>query len=153
MQKLWCNRDMTVYRERLWPSVWIYLATALVMPAAIIVLAPVNVFAGIITAVVLFAALATMLTVLAPVISVTDGTLTAGKAQIPLDYLGEPQTFRQGAATIQRGQKLDARAWLCLRGWVDPVVKIPLEDPDDPTPYWLVSSRNPEGLKAALTAK
>jgi hypothetical protein len=144
---------MTVYRERLWPSVWIYLAVALVIPAAIIVLAPVNVVAGVITAVVLFAALAAMLTFMAPVITVENGVLTAGTAQIPLEFLGEPLAFTQGAATIQRGQKLDARAWLCLRGWVDPVVKIPLEDPNDPTPYWLVSSRNPEGLKAALTVK
>jgi len=143
---------MSSYRERLWPSIWIYLATALVIPASILVLAPVNIVAGVVAAAVLFGGLSGIFIVLAPVIEVKDGTFTAGKARIPVGLLGTPAIFRGDAATLQRGQRLDARAWLCLRGWVDPVVKIPLEDPDDPTPYWLVSSRNPEGLKAALSA-
>lgn len=143
---------MSSYRERLWPSIWIYLATALVIPASILVLAPVSIVAGIVAALVLFGGLTGIFVVLAPVIEVKDGTLTAGKARIPIELLGPASVFRGDAATLQRGQRLDARAWLCLRGWVDPVVKIPLEDPDDPTPYWLVSSRNPEGLKAALSA-
>jgi hypothetical protein len=143
---------MSSYRERLWPSSWIYLATALVIPASILVLAPVNIVAGVIAAGVLFVGLAGIFIVLAPVIEVKDGMLSAGKARIPVELLGTPSIFKGGAATLQRGQRLDARAWLCLRGWVDPVVKIPLEDPDDPTPYWLVSSRNPEGLTAALSA-
>ncbi len=45
---------------------------------------------------------------------------------------------------------LDARAWTVVRGWIDPVVRIPLSDPDDPVPYWLVSTRRPEQLVAAL---
>jgi len=142
---------MTVYRERLAPSFWIYLATALVIPASLLVFAPINIYAGIICALVLFVGSVALLVGLAPVIVVTDETLTAGKATIPLNLLGTPETFTGSAATIQRGQKLDTRAWLCMRGWVDPVVKIPLEDPNDPTPYWLVSTRNPKGLSAALT--
>ena len=49
----------------------------------------------------------------------------------------------------ERGPSLDARAWLSIRGWVDPVVKVTLADEKDPTPYWLVSTRRPEDLKAA----
>jgi hypothetical protein len=30
------------------------------------------------------------------------------------------------------------------------VAKIAVEDPEDPTPYWLVSTRKPEELKKAL---
>jgi hypothetical protein len=47
---------------------------------------------------------------------------------------------------------LDARAWLVIRAWVDPVVRIELGDPEDPAPYWLVSSRKPQKLVAALQA-
>jgi hypothetical protein len=141
---------MTVYRERLVPSFWIYLATALVIPASLLVFAPINIYAGIICALVLFGGSVGLLVGMAPLIVITDETLTAGKATIPLELLGVPETFTGTAATVQRGQKLDTRAWLCMRGWVDPVVKIPLEDPNDPTPYWLVSTRNPKGLSAAL---
>jgi hypothetical protein len=45
---------------------------------------------------------------------------------------------------------LDGRAYLCLRGWISPVVRVELDDPDDPTPYWLVSTRRPAQLVAAL---
>ena len=33
-----------------------------------------------------------------------------------------------------------------------PVVRVPVEDPADPAPYWLVSSRRPDQLAAALRA-
>jgi hypothetical protein len=33
---------------------------------------------------------------------------------------------------------------------VGPVVRIEVLDPDDPTPYWVVSTRHPERLIAAL---
>ena len=81
---------MSSYRERLWPSIWIYLATALVIPASILVLAPVNIVAGVVAAGVLFVGLAGIFIVLAPVIEVKDGMLIAGKARIPVEMLGTP---------------------------------------------------------------
>ena len=36
------------------------------------------------------------------------------------------------------------------RAWVGPMVLLVLDDPDDPTPYWLVSSRHPDRVLAAL---
>jgi hypothetical protein len=141
---------MTVYRERLWPSFWMYLAVALVIPASILVFAPVNLTAGFVVAPLLFLGMMGLLVALAPVIEVTDDTLRAGNARVPLTVLGEAASFTAGAATLERGRRLDARAWLCLRGWIDPVVKVPLRDPEDPTPYWLLSTRHPEKLKAAL---
>jgi hypothetical protein len=35
-------------------------------------------------------------------------------------------------------------------GWVDAVVRLEIIDPMDPTPYWLISTRNPEMFLAAL---
>ncbi|MDQ1530339.1 MAG: hypothetical protein QOE37_444, partial [Microbacteriaceae bacterium] len=65
---------------------------------------------------------------------------------------GAPEAFRAAEATAARGVGLDARAWTVLRGWVDPVVRVPILDPDDPSPYWLLSTRRPEELIAALEA-
>ncbi|MGW9267500.1 DUF3093 family protein, partial [Gordonia terrae] len=39
---------------------------------------------------------------------------------------------------------------LVHRSWVKTMVLIVLDDPDDPTPYWLVSTRRPAELLAAL---
>ena len=44
---------MTIYRERLWASAWVFLAAALVIPASLLVFLPINVLAGIIVAIVL----------------------------------------------------------------------------------------------------
>ena len=37
---------MPDYREKLWPSPWIYISTLLLVPASILVLAPVSLPAG-----------------------------------------------------------------------------------------------------------
>ena len=49
------------------------------------------------------------------------------------------------------GVEADARAHLVLRPYVASAVEITLDDPADPVPYWLVSSRRPQELAAALT--
>ncbi len=54
-------------------------------------------------------------------------------------------------ARHERGPGAHGLAWLSLRPWIDPVVKIEVADPEDRTPYWLVSSKNPEALIAALS--
>ncbi len=141
---------MTIYRERLWASAWLYVAMALVIPASLLVFLPINVIAGVVVAAVLYAGCVGTLILASPTILVTDDTFIAGKATLPLDLAGAVTAFREPDATLERGRNLDARAWLMIRGWVGPVVKVDITDPDDPTPYWLVSSRQPEKLAAAL---
>ena len=141
---------MSTYREKLVPSVRIYIYLVLLIPASILVFAPINIFIGYVCAVVLYGGSVLVLNVLSPVVSVEDGMLSAGKARIPVSLLGEPEAFTGDAATLARGRKLDARAWLCIRGWISPVVKVNVHDPADPVPYWLISTRNPNELVAAL---
>jgi hypothetical protein len=47
-----------LYSERIWPSAWVFVSTALVIPASLLVFLPINLFAGVIVAIVLYAALA-----------------------------------------------------------------------------------------------
>jgi hypothetical protein len=141
---------MPEYREKLWPTPWIYVASLLLVPASILVLAPVSLPAGIATGIILYLAVIASLTITAPVIEVHDGTLRAGRAEIPLAYTGEAVPAFDAQARIERGTGLDARAFLVIRGWVQPVVKVPITDPADPAPYWLLSSRRPKELAAAI---
>jgi hypothetical protein len=39
---------------------------------------------------------------------------------------------------------------MVLRPYVKTAVEITLADPDDPVPYWLVSTRHPQRLAAAM---
>ena len=45
---------------------------------------------------------------------------------------------------------LDPAAYVLHRNWVGPMVLVVLDDPDDPTPYWLVSTRHPDKVLSAL---
>ena len=144
----------TIYRERIWPSPWVFVSTALVMPASLLVFLPINLFAGVIVAIMLYVAIVLVLVATSPVISVSLSELVAGRARVPVDLISAVTAFDGEEATLQRGRMLDARAWLLIRGWVSPVVKIELSDENDPTPYWIVSTRTPDALVAAVsTAK
>lgn len=143
---------MEIYRERLWASAWVYLATALVIPASLLVFWPINIQVGIIVGLVLYAGCVALLILSSPAVIVTERELIAGGARIPRELIGEVSSYREPEATLERGQRLDARAWLLIRGWIGPVVKIANLDPRDPAPYWLVSSRHPDRLDAALSA-
>jgi hypothetical protein len=97
--------------------------------------------------------MAVLLILSTPAIVVTDDSLTVGRASIERRFVGAVEAFRGPEATAERGTRLNALAYLCIRGWIDPVVRIEINDPSDPTPYWLTSTRRPEELVAALSAK
>ena len=125
---------------------------ALVIPASLIVFAPISLPAGVATAIVLTAGSLALLLGSAPTITVDDGELRAGRARIPARLLGDVALARGTEARHERGPGLDARAHLLLRGWVDPVARVAVVDPADPTPYWLLSTRHPDELAAAIEA-
>jgi len=143
---------MESYRERLWPAPWIALVAALAIPASLLTFAPVSIVAGAVVGVILAGGVIAAAVVSAPLIVVGDGMLRAGTARIPLGVIAGTSVARREDARAARGPQLDARAHLVLRPDIDPVLRIDLADPDDPTPYWVVSTRRPEELAAAIEA-
>lgn len=141
---------MTIYHEKLWPAPWLFISTALVIPASLLVFLPINPVVGVVVAVALYLAIVGLLILASPVVAVTSTEFIAGKARLPLSVVGDVTAHRADDARAERGPNLDARAWLLIRGWIDPVIRVRLVDEKDPTPYWLVSTRRPEDLAAAL---
>jgi hypothetical protein len=84
-------------------------------------------------------------------VEVRDGALHAGQATIPLARIGAAEALDKDATRRIHGIDADARAFLVTRPYIARSVKVVLDDPDDPTPYWLISSRHPRQLAAALT--
>ncbi len=138
------------YRERLWPAPWVFAATALVIPASLLVFLPISLPVGIGVAIALYAAIIGILVLTTATIEVSGTEFRAGRARMPRSVVSRAVAFEGAEATAERGVRLDARAWLLLRGWIPGVVRVELDDPQDPTPYWLVSSRRPDELEAAL---
>lgn len=139
-----------IFAEKLWPAWWIWVVAIGLSGAGILVFAPISLAAGITAAIVLFAVITAMLLLSTPSISVTARTLQVGRAGIERRFVGSVQPFRGEEATAERGTRLNALAFLCIRGWIDAVVRIEITDPADRTPYWLTSTRRPEELVAAL---
>lgn len=138
------------YTERLWPSSGFWLVVPLVGVGVALSLWPLGPAVAVSAAVVVLALCVAGLLQASPRLEVSGGELQAGRAHVPLVLLGSARAYVGEDARQQRGPRLDARAFLVLRGWVDPVLRIELTDPQDPTPYWLVSTRHPDRLAAAL---
>lgn len=111
---------------------------------------PINLSAGAVVATVLYSAIVLILIATSPLIEVSAGEFVAGRAHVPIELISNVTLFRDEEASLQRGRLLDARAWLLIRGWVSPVVKIEISDATDPTPYWIVSTRTPDALVSAI---
>lgn len=144
---------MVRYRERLWPSAWFFAAGFLVVPAVVLVFAPINLAVGFLVGGALYVGVIALLVASSPTIEVTDRVLRVGSARLPLAVAGDVAVNdTREAARAAAGPGLDARAWLCLRGWVHTSARIEVVDDHDPVPYWLVSTRRPAALRAALIA-
>jgi len=140
---------MTGYHEKLFPALWLVLALGLFVPASLLIFFPLSPLLGAVVGVALWWGSVAILWIFSPRIRIDNESFRAGKAQIDHRFISAMEAFRGEDAREQRGVKLDARAWLVLRPWIGPVVKITISDSQDPTPYWLVSSRHPDRLISA----
>jgi len=76
--------------------------------------------------------------------------LWAGQAHLPASVVSRSAVVPRSAKSAALGRQLDPAAFVLHRNWVGPMVLVVLDDPDDPTPYWMVSSRHPDRVLSAL---
>ena len=76
--------------------------------------------------------------------------LSVGRAKIEKKYLGKVITLSIDEFRHLRGAGINPSAFHAFRFWIKRGVKIEINDPQDPTPYWLVSSKDPEQFAEAL---
>ncbi len=142
------------YVERLTvPLRWWVQGTMLVATvwlATIVALPPVA--AWIITAIALALMSALLVGYGAAAIKVDRGQLIAGRARIGAEHLGGAVPLDADATRRLAGPEADARAFLLLRPYLKRAVRVEITDPGDPAPYWLLCTRRPDELAAALRA-
>ncbi|MFJ9020180.1 DUF3093 domain-containing protein [Streptomyces sp. NPDC102259] len=85
-------------------------------------------------------------------IRVVGDSLIAGEAKIPVAALGGTEVLDADEARAWRTYKADTRAFLLLRSYIPGALRVEVTDPDDPTPYLYLSTREPERLAEALKA-
>ncbi|MHC3473110.1 DUF3093 domain-containing protein [Streptomyces sp. 7R007] len=85
-------------------------------------------------------------------IRVVNGALIAGEAKIPVTALGAAEVLDAEEARAWRTHKADVRAFLLLRAYIPTALRVEVTDPEDPTPYLYLSTREPERLAEVLKA-
>lgn len=85
-------------------------------------------------------------------IEVTDGVLRVGRDALPLSQIGEALPLDAAQAALMGGPKADPAAHLLLRPYLKKAVYVRLADPQADVPYWLIATRHPDELAAALTS-
>ncbi len=142
------------YQERLWVPLWWWL----VIGACIVVLgAELHGGLGWVVAGYVYAGLGVVVGAFLWVwsstrVRVNADELHAGPARLPLRYVGHVRALDAPAARRMRGPDADPTAHMLLRPYLPQAVYIEITDPADPTPYWLVATRHPQRLAAALSA-
>ncbi|HKS47589.1 MAG TPA: DUF3093 domain-containing protein [Amycolatopsis sp.] len=86
-------------------------------------------------------------------VEVADGELRVGKAHLPLRFVGSVEVIGKDRKRKALGPELDPAAFMLHRGWVGPALRVRLTDPEDPTPYWVFSTRKPEELAELLRSR
>nr|WP_308292090.1 DUF3093 domain-containing protein [Prauserella alba] len=76
--------------------------------------------------------------------------LWVGEAHLPVRHIGAVEVIGTGARRRTLGPELDPAAFVVNRGWIPTLVRVEVTDQDDPTPYWLFSTRHPERVAALL---
>ncbi len=143
-----------VYSERLWVPMWWWLLAAFLLWTLWLAYAR---FLGTAAALPLVAAATLvvgggLLSYGSALVRVDGDGLVAGRAKLPLTAIGAVSALGGPATRALRGPEADPRAYLLLRGYLTGAVRLDIEDPADPTPYWLVSTRHPERLRDTLHA-
>jgi DUF3093 family protein len=85
-------------------------------------------------------------------VQVREGELWVDDAHLPVKFISDVIPLDQDDRRMLLGPAADPLAFVVQRPWIKGTVQIVLNDPDDPTPYWVISTRSPERLTASIRA-
>jgi hypothetical protein len=84
------------------------------------------------------------------IISFDGKELRIDRAHIESKYLGKVTILNSDSMRLLRTRDADPAAYLAIKFWVPVGIKIEVNDPRDPTPYWLITSKRGEEIAALL---
>lgn len=132
------------YRERVLPGISYYLASLLPAVGAYFIALPFGTTLALVIGISLLVLLYLLSWSLASVIEISATELAVGSVRIPRKVISKVSEVPISAVFAERSTNLDSRAFTKFKIGVKGLVKIELQDPADPTPYWLIATRNPD---------
>jgi hypothetical protein len=140
------------FEERLRvPGRWWLYAGAVVLAVLLAAAGALGPGPGLLAAAGAAGALAGWLSVLSSTrVTVDADGLRVGPAQLPAWAIGPAEALDRDQVRLARGAGADPRGFYPVRGYVPTAVRVGVDDPTDPVPFWLVSTRHPDALARAL---
>jgi hypothetical protein len=86
-------------------------------------------------------------------LEVSSGELRVRGAHLPLQYVSGVIALDARTLRLVVGREGDPAAFISIRPWIGPGVQFWLDDEDDPTPYWVVSTRHPDQVVTAVRGR
>jgi hypothetical protein len=86
-------------------------------------------------------------------LTIGDGELRIRSAHVALEFINGSVRLDERSLRRLVGRDGDPLAYVQIRPWIGPGVQILLNDADDPTPYWVISTRHPEKVVKLLGAR
>ncbi|GIM94087.1 DUF3093 domain-containing protein [Paractinoplanes toevensis] len=83
-------------------------------------------------------------------VTVTAEELLVDDARLPVSVIADVVALDAAGKREALGVGAHPLAFVIQRPWIGPAVQVLLDDPDDPTPYWVISTRRPVELATAL---
>ena len=136
-----------VIRPPLWLLAFIYF---MFLSLVIAIWAALGNFSALVTLIALTLALLAIAVTAKSEVRIIEDELVIGKAHIGVKYLAGVEILDKNAMRLLRTRDADPAAFLAIKFWMSTGVKITLNDPRDPTPYWLVSCKKGKELKSTL---
>ncbi|HWV26665.1 MAG TPA: DUF3093 domain-containing protein [Aeromicrobium sp.] len=146
---------MTTYRERLFVplSWWVACLVTAVTFGWIFLVATTRVAAGVTFGLALVASALLVQRYGSLLIERDASGLRVGRAFLDEAHLGRAEALHRDAYRRRLGVEADTRAYLVTRPYLDRGVLVRVDDDTDPVPYWLISSRHPDEIAAAINAR
>jgi hypothetical protein len=144
------QRNEPLYSEWVLPNWASFLPVLAIYPTLWLTFLPINQNLGIWSGIGLSLAVAALMFAKSARINVSEKYLEVANAAIERKFISGVEAVPEADAFAARGRDLDPRAWIHFQGSVKTLLRVTISDESDPTPYWLFSTRDPEGLKKAL---
>jgi hypothetical protein len=142
--------ESPLYKERVLPNFGTFAAVFALLPSIAIISEPFDLRIGLAVGVVVVITIWTLLILRAPTIELSQLELRVGRVGIFRNLIGEAEVISKDRIFLERGPNLDPGAHKVFQGSVKTAIKIAILDPEDPTPYWLISTRKPDKLAELL---
>ncbi|GLY33282.1 DUF3093 domain-containing protein [Kineosporia sp. NBRC 101731] len=136
--------------ESLRPSPVMWLVLVVLGASFGLIPGPINTTIAVVTGVATAVLAVVLVFAFTPRLQLAKGVFSAGRAKVPASLVAKVEPLDAAQMRAAHGVDLDARAYLCTRAWVHTGIRVTLNDPQDPTPYWLISTRRPQEWVRAL---